>query len=161
MKLQLTSRIPIRQRPYRTPLLKRKEIEEQTDELLKSGIIRPSASPWASPVTLVPKKDGGIRMCVDYRRVNANLADDGYPMPRIQDILDSLSGCSYFTLVDLKAGYHQIPVDEESIPITAFVTHQGLYEYTRMPFGLKVAPAVFQRCMNEMLRPVLGQFAMV
>ena len=161
MKLHLTSRIPIRQRPYRTPLLKRKEIEEQTDELLKSGIIRPSASPWASPVTLVPKKDGGIRMCVDYRRVNANLADDGYPMPRIQDILDSLSGCSFFTLVDLKAGYHQIPVDEESIPITAFVTHQGLYEYTRMPFGLKVAPAIFQRCMNEMLRPVLGQFAMV
>ena len=161
MKLQLNNPIPIRQRPYRTPLLKRKEIERQVEELLQMGVIRPSTSPWASPVKLVPKKDGSIRMCVEYRKVNAVTVDDGYPMPGIRDVLDSLSGCSFFSLIDLKAGYHQLPVEDDTVPVTTFCTHRGLYEYLRMPFGLKTAPAVFQRCMNEILHPVLRKTAMV
>ena len=156
MKLRLKDDTPFRSAPYRIPLHKRREVEEQIEELTSKGIIRPSHSPWASPITLVPKKDGGTRMCVDYRQLNSQTLMDTYPLPRIQDILDQLSGSTIYSLIDLQSAYHQIPMDEASIPLTAFVTHKGLYEYTRMPFGLKTAPAIFQRCMNDVLRPLHG-----
>ena len=156
MKLRLKDDTPFRRAPYRIPLHKWREVEEQIEELTSKGIIRPSHSPWASPITLVPKKDGGTRMCVDYRQLNSQTLMDTYPLPRIQDILDQLSGSIIYSLIDLQSAYHQIPMDEASIPLTAFVTHKGLYEYTRMPFGLKTAPAIFQRCMNDVLHPLHG-----
>ena len=159
MTLRMKDTTPIRRAPYRTPLFKRREVEKQVSELLDKGIIRHSNSPWASPITLVPKKDGGTRMCVDYRRLNTQTHMDAYPLPRIQDVLDQMAGSAVFSLIDLRQGFHQIPMDPDSISLTAFVTHTGLYEYTRMPFGLKTAPGVFQRAMNEALAPVLGQCA--
>ena len=159
--LQLEDHAPISQRPYRVPLLKRHLIEEQVEELLQQGIIRPSHSPWASPVTLQPKKDGTLRFCIDYRRLNKVTLRDSHPLPRIQDILDSLAGCGHFSTLDLRSGYYQIPVAEDTVPYTAFVTHSGLYEFLRMPFGLKTAPAVFQRCMQAVLGEALGRCCLV
>ena len=160
MDICLNDSTPVRKAPYWTPLHKRKEIEDQVQDLLKRGIIRPSHSPWASPVTLVPKKDGGTRMCVDFRQLNSQTDMDAYPLPRIQDVLDRLSGSTTFSLIDLKAGFHQIPMDPDSVKYTAFCTHAGLFEYLRMPFGLKTAPGVFQRAMNDALHPLLGQCVM-
>lgn len=107
---------PIRQRPYRTPLVKRQIVDEQVDEMLRVRIIIPSASPWASPVTLVPKMDGSTRFCVDSRRLSAVTRKDAYPLPLIQDILDQLEGATIFTTLDLRSGYWQIPVDEHHTP---------------------------------------------
>ena len=105
LQLRLTDDRPIRQRPYRAPLSKRQEIERQVRELLEAGVIRLSTSPWASPVVLQAKKDGSTRMCVDYRKVNSVTVHDAHPLPRISDILDGLAGCSYYSLINLKAGY--------------------------------------------------------
>ncbi len=152
---------PIYQRPYRVPLTKRKVIDKQIDEMLEDGIIRPSDSPWSSPVTLVPKKDGTTRFCTDYRKVNSITRKDRYPLARIQDIFDSVGGSVIFSTLDLKSGYWQIPVAEQDIEKTAFSCHRGHFEYLRMPFGLANAPAVFQRTMDKVLAPVIGQCAMV
>ena len=121
----------------------------------KQGVIRPSTSPWASPVVLVPKKDGTQRFCVDYRRLNAITKKDVYPLPRIDDILDTLGGNKYFTSLDLAAGYWQVGMDDESAPKSAFVTHCGLFEFARMPFGICNAPATFQRLMEVVLSGLL------
>ena len=160
-KMKLVNPTPINQRPYRAPLLKRKLIEEEVDRMLEQGVIRPSTSPWASPITLQPKKDGTLRFCVDYRKLNAVTRKDAHPLPRIQDIFDSLTGSTLYTVCDLRAGFNQIPVHPETTPYTAFVTHHGLWECLRMPFGLCNAPGVFQRTMQETLGPHLGKCAMV
>lgn len=152
---------PIHQRPYRTPLRKRKLIEEEIKCMLKDGIIRPSSSPWASPVTLVPKKDGTTRFCIDFRRLNAVTKKDKYPLPLIQDIFDQLSGASIFSTLDLKSGYWQIPVRPKDIEKTAFVCHVGQFEFLRLPFGLCNAPSAFQRLMNKVLAGLLGKTCMV
>ena len=120
-------------------------------DLLESELIRPSTSPWASPVLLVPKSDGSMRMCVDYRRLNKLTKPDPFPMPRIEDLLDRLGRASYISTLDLSKGYYQVPVHKESIPKTAFVTPTGKYEFLVMPFGLMGAPSVFQRFMNSAL----------
>ena len=116
----------------------------------EQGIVKPSASPWSSPIILVPKKDGTTRFCIDYRRLNAITKKDVYPLPRVDDILDTLGGCKYFSL-DLSSGYWQIEMDSESAEKTAFSTHCGLFEFTRMPFGLCNGPATFQRLMEIVL----------
>lgn len=152
---------PMRQRPYRIPLSKRKLVEEEIDKMLSEGVIRPSNSPWASPITLVPKKDNTIRFCVDYRKLNSVTKKDAHPLPLIQEIFDNLSGAKVFSTLDLKSGYWQIPVADEDIEKTAFVCHRGLYEFKRMPFGLANAPAVFQRTMQQVLGDMVGDFVMV
>ena len=139
---------PVKQPPRRVPLALAHEEKEAIDNLKKQGVIRESSSPWASPIVLVRKKNGKIRPCVDYRRVNFLTRKDAYPIPRTQDCLDAMAGSVMFSTLDMTSGYHQIPIKEEDIPKTAFVTKQGLYEFTTMPFGLTNAPATFQRVME-------------
>lgn len=152
---------PIRQRAYRLPFAKRQKAEECIEEMLKDGVIRPSDSPWASPITLVPKKDGSTRFCVDYRKLNAVTRKDAHPLPNIQDIFDQVSGAKIFSTLDLKSGYWQVPMAEESIPKTAFITTSGLWEFTRMPFGITNGTAIFQRAMNKVLAGLIGKCCMV
>jgi hypothetical protein len=152
---------PIRQKPYRTPhhLL---EFEKQhIEELLKNGVIRPSESPWASPTVIVPKKGGKWRLVVDYRLLNKETVKDAYPLPRIDELLDSLQGARIFSSLDMFAGFHEIPVEEEDIPKTAFLAIGRLYEYLRMPFGLCNAPATFQRMVNTVYAELIGQCLIV
>ena len=101
---------PIRQAPRKVPHVLRKEIDKQIDSMLENGIIQPSKSPWSSPIVAVPKKDGGIRLCVDYRMLNAVTIKDAYPLPRISDTLEALAGSSYFSTIDLSSGYWQVGV---------------------------------------------------
>ena len=156
-----TNHAPISQPAYRTPLAKRKIVADAIVEMLEEGVIRPSHSPWASPVTLVPKKDGTTRFCVDYRRLNAVTDKDQYPLQQIQDFFDQVGGSKIFSTLDLKAGYWQIKVDPRSVDKTAFRCHRGLFEFLRMPFGLCDAPAVFQRTMDKILAGLTGHCVMV
>ncbi len=142
---------PIKQRSYRVSRTEEEHINNEVDEMLTNDIIRPSCSPWSSPVVLVSKKDGSMRFCIDYRKLNDVTKKDSYPLPRIQEALDVLNGAKYFSSLDFAAGYWQIKVRDEDIPKTAFVTKRGLFEFTRMPFGLVNAPATFQRAMDVLL----------
>ena len=153
--------LPIRQRPYRTTPKHKDEIKKQITEMLQANIIRPSTSPWAAPVILVEKKSGDQRFCVDYRKLNKITKKDSYPLPRIDETLDSLHGMKYFSTLDLLAGYWQIELEEKDKEKTAFITGNELYEFNRMPFGLCNTPATFQRSMNHVLRTVLGEKALV
>src|SRR2546429_10560 len=112
--------------------------------MLENGIIRPSKSPWASPVVIVGKKGGDKRLCVDYRKLNKLTEEDRYPLPRIDDLLDSLGGATWFSTMDLASGFWQVQMAKEDIKKTAFITANGLYEFTVMPFGLNNAPSTFQ-----------------
>ena len=142
---------PKRQSVRRTPFAARQEIVEQLRDMQAQNVITPSDSPWASPVVLVRKKDGSLRFCIDYRSLNLATKSDTFPLPRIDDLLDQLGNAKYFSTLDLAAGYWQVQMDPDSREKTAFITHQGLYEFNVMPFGLKNAPAVFQRLMNKVL----------
>jgi Reverse transcriptase (RNA-dependent DNA polymerase) len=136
-------------------------MRKQIEEGLLSGVIQPSTSPFGAPVLFVAKKDGSLRMCVDYRQLNKITVKNKYPLPRIDDMLDRLAGAKYFSTIDLKSGYHQIRLSDEDVYKTAFTTPFGLYEWRILPFGLANAPAVFQSVMNRTLQPYLGKFAMV
>ena len=127
-------------------------IDKHLDEMLDAGIIEPSSSPWASAILMVPKKDGSLRCCLDFRRVNGLTKKDAYALPRIDDCLSSLEGNRYFSVMDLCQGYHQIPLATEADKErTAFRTHRGHYQFVTMPMGLRNGPAVFQRFMTSVL----------
>ena len=139
---------PIRQRVRRIAPARRDETKKSLDNMLQKDVIQPSISPWASPIVLVRKKDGSLRFCIDYRKVNTIIRKDTYPLPRVDDTLDTLSGSRWFTTLDLVSGYWQVEVSPPSIEKTAFCTPEGLFEFKVMPFGLCNAPATFQRLMD-------------
>ncbi|KAJ0525561.1 putative nucleotidyltransferase, Ribonuclease H [Helianthus annuus] len=152
---------PIARAPYRLAPTEMKEPRTQLDELLAKGFIRPSSSPWGAPVLFVKKKDGSMRLCIDYRELNKVTIKNRYPLPRIDDLFDQLQGASYFSKIDLRSGYHQLRVRDEDVHKTAFRTRYGHYEFLVMPFGLTNAPAAFMDLMNRVCKPYLDKFVIV
>ncbi|PIK38887.1 hypothetical protein BSL78_24289 [Apostichopus japonicus] len=149
-RIPLTDDTPIKVPHRRLPPQQWKEVRDHINTLLSQGIIRESSSPYASPVVVVRKKDGGMRLCVDYRALNNKTRKDAYPLPRIEEALDAIGGAKYFCTLDLAHGYHQVQMHESDVEKTAFRSGTGgLYEYLRMPFGLCNAPATFMRLMDH------------
>ena len=146
---------PISIGPYQIAPVELRELKKQLEELLRRKLIRPSTSPWGAPVLFVKKKDGSLRLCVDYRRLNRVTIKNKYPLPRIDDLFDQLKGARYFSKIDLRSGYHQMRVREEDIPKTAFSMRYGHFEFVVMPFGLTNAPAVFMDLMNRIFKKYL------
>ena len=138
-----------------------KELQLQLQELLDKGFIRPSSSPWGAPVLFVKKKDGSLRLCIDYRQLNKATIRNRYPLPRIDDLFDQLQGARCFSKIDLRSGYHQLKIRQEDVPKTAFRTRYGHYEFLVMSFGLTNAPAAFMDLMNRVFKPFLDKFIIV
>jgi len=153
--------VPIAQQPYRVNPKNRDFLKQEIAKMETQGIIRKSSSPWASPVVIVEKKDNTRRICVDYRKLNAVTKADVYPLPRVDDLLESFRGANWFTTLDLASGYWQVAMHPNDIEKTAFITPFGLYEFLVMPFGLGWAPGTFQRLMNRVLQDFLGEFVAV
>lgn len=147
--IPLLDDVPVRQRYRRIPPSEYEVVKEHINQLLEAKVIRESSSPYASPIVLVRKKDGTLRMCVDYRQLNQKTRKDAFPLPRIEESLDALSNACWFSTMDLASGYNQVPVAEADRPKTAFCTPFGLFEWNRMPFGLCNAPGTFQRLMQR------------
>lgn len=157
---------PTYTKSYRYPHSYKKDVESQIKELLDNGIITHSTSPYSSPIWVVPKKADAsgkkkVRVVIDYRKLNDKTINDKFPIPQIEEILDNLGKSVYFTTLDLKSGFHQIEMDQNHRAKTAFSTSHGHFEFTRMPFGLKNAPATFQRAMNSILREYIGTICYV
>lgn len=153
---------PVYTRYYPFPMSLKSEVEKQVRKLLDDGIIRPSRSPYNSPVWIVPKKPDSTgtkqyRMVIDYRKLNSVTIADRYPIPEINEVLAQLGKNKYFTVLDLKSGFHQIPLKESDVEKTAFSINNGKYEFTRLPFGLKNAPSIFQRALDDILRDHIGK----
>ena len=142
---------PIRCNPRKLSPKKIKIQQELVDKMLEEGQIEHSVSAWSTPTFLVTKKDGTTRFCVDYRRLNARTKKDAFPLPRIDDSLNSLSGQAWFSTLDLASGYWQVRLSEEAKPKTAFATHSGVFQFAVMPFRLCIAPATFERLMSQVL----------
>ena len=142
---------PVRLPPYRLPHAYRQAVKDELEEMISSGIIEPAASEWSAPIVPVKKKDGSLRLCVDYRRLNQVSVTDAYPMPRVDDLIDRVGKSTYISTLDLTRGYWQVPVAMKDRPKTAFTTPFGLYQFNMMPFGLKGAPATFLRLMDRVI----------
>ena len=152
---------PFHSAPYRAGPKMREHEKAEIDNMLKAGVIEPSSSEWASPIVFVPKKDGKLRFCVDYRKLNALTIRDSYPIPRMDECIDSLGDAGIFSTLDANSGYWQVEIHPEDKDKSAFSSHFGLFRFTRMPFGLRNAPATFQRVMDVILSSVRWQFALV
>ena len=161
-KITLTDETPIKEPPRRVPLFKRHILEKEVNRLEKEGFIEKSDSPWSAQTVLVQKKDGSWRMCVDYRKLNDKTVKDAYPIPRIDDNQDALSGAKWFTTLDCNMAYHQVPLEEGDKPKTAFATHiGGLYQFTTMLFDLCNAPVTFQRIAERALEGLQWHIAVL
>ena len=152
---------PPHRAPYRMSPQGLDELKQQLRDLTEKGYIQPSVSPFGAPVLFVPKKDGGVRMCVDYRALNKVTVHNRYPLPRIDELLDRLQGSRYFTKIDLRSGYYQIRMHPDSVQKTAFRTRYGHFEFLVLPFGLTNAPATFMHLMHQIFREQLDQFIVI
>lgn len=157
---------PLYTKLYRYPVMHREEVNRQIQDMLEQNIISPSFSPYNSPLWVVPKKSDNSgkqkwRIVIDYRKLNEQTVDDKFPLPNMEDIFDKLGKCSYFSTIDLAKGFHQIEVHPDDRAKTAFSTASGHYEFNRMPFGLKTAPATFQRLINHVLREYINKICVV
>nr|GEU92041.1 putative reverse transcriptase domain-containing protein [Tanacetum cinerariifolium] len=153
--------LPVVKSPYQLAPSDMSEFSNQLKELQEKGFIRPSHSPCGAPVLFVKKKDGAMRMCINYRELNKLTVKNRYPLPRIDDLFDQLQGTCCFSKIDLRSGYHQLRVREEDISKTTFRTHYGHFEFIVMPFGLTNAPAIFMDLMNRVCKPYLDKFVIV
>ena len=152
---------PVYQQPYRCGIERRKAEDAEVQRMLQAGVITPSNAEWASPVILVPKPDGSLRFCVDYRKLNNITVRDSYPMPRMDECIDSLGSATVFSTLDCNSGYWQLPVANKDQDKTTFTCHAGSYKFLRLPFGLRNAPATFQRAMDIILSKVRWKYVLV
>ena len=161
-QIKLTPRIePISKAPYRMAPLELKELKVQMEELVSKGFVRPNTSPWGAPILFVKKRDGSLRLCIDYRELNKVTIRNQYPLPRIDDLFYQLQGAKVFSKIDMRSGYHQLKIRSEDVPKTAFRTRYGHYEFLVMLFGLTNAPVVIMDLMNRIFQPYLDQFVIV
>lgn len=156
-----TTEKPIRTSPYRLSWEEQDHLRDELDKLLELGLIKPSDGKWTSPILFVKKKDGTLRLCVDYRKLNDITIKDAFPLPNIDELLDSVGGAHYFSTLDAASGYWQIPLAKDSIPKSGFTTKWGTYTWQAMPFGLCSAPQTFQRAVTSILAPYIEDFVYV
>ena len=161
LEIRLKDTNPVAYHPRRLAYEERRQVKQIVNELLTEGVIRESYSDYASPIVLVKKKNGQLRMCVDYRDVNRKVFKERYPLPNIQDQINALCHAKYFTILDMKSGFYQMKIEESSKHITAFVTPDGHYEFNCMPFGYVNAPSVYQRAIDKALGDLKGTKAFV
>ena len=152
---------PISMTSHRMSPVELQELRVQLQELLDKGFIRPSTSPWGTPVLFAKKKDKTLRLCFDYRQLNRATVKNRYPLSRIDDLFDQLRGARVYSKIDLHIGYHQLRVREMDIPKTVFRTRYGHFDFTVMPFGFTNAPAAFMDLMHRVFQPYLDQFVVV
>jgi hypothetical protein len=157
----LPGAVPPSRPTYRLSATELAELKKQLEELMKAGFIQPSKSPFGAPILFVKKKDGSMRMCVDYRALNNITIKNSYPLPRVDELFDRLQGAKYFSKIDLRSGYHQIRIDPADVPKTAFRTRYGHFEFLVLPFGLTNAPATFMHLMHQAFRKYLDEFVLV
>jgi hypothetical protein len=152
---------PISKAPYRMSLPELTKLKIQLQELLDKEYIRPSVSPWGAPVLFVKKKDGTLRLCIDYRQLNKMTIKNKYPLPRINDLFDQVGGAKIFSKLDLQSGYHQVRIKDEDIKKTTFRTRYGHYEFVVIPFRLTNMPSTFMCLMNNIFSQCLDKFVVV